>query len=795
MLRSFTSQLSSRSIAFRAFSSGYAQPPAASEPAPSMLKSTVCCKAVASNTTRQFYFSIADRIGALDEVLGEIKKLNVSLSRIESRPSTTKGSYDFYIDFVADDAARVSDCIAAVSPIVREVRVISSGEHDPQDINTAVPWFPRKISDLDSFSDKVLGYGSELDADHPGFTDETYRARRAQITDLAKTYRHGDRLPHIDYTEAETRTWGIVFNKLSTLYKTHACKEAQYVFPLLERNCGYSPDNIPQLEPVSRFLKDCTGWTIRPVMGLLSSRDFLNGLAFRVFHSTQYIRHGSKPLYTPEPDVCHELLGHVPLYADPDFADFSQEIGLASIGASDEDIQKLSTLYWFTVEFGLCQEGNAVKAYGAGLLSSFGELEYCLSSEPQHKPFDPAVVAMTPYPITSYQPTYFVAQSFRDMKEQGRIGQTCHGAGKELEIYEVKAKNAVDSPTPCPYLPMGDLAEKEMASHRLLTLRSLSTDAGNSNWEEPPVLLKARNSLETGLSESASPVKLLKPPPPLRISCVRILEPPLAPPSEKLLSQPPAHSIMHSGDLLSNTPGPVNAVLIRDIPRSRQAAAGHVLSARPRPEIRLFRVPVEQPTGRCKPLLRLDCMKETHKPATRPVCLPKQNAKAREKRRSMRSGTSLAEESRQAARIPLAPVNCVSRRPLVTRIAPPKYTKEALEFRPVSKNTLGFERDFATEGRTEIPIVAKRNEWYKAIVLKQALETDTDVAKSRSGDNMEKERKAGSLEWNQEYEGLMVRVFDKLDQTGYLRARLVGQLEHSRKVALSSLTQSMAKRQ
>ncbi|NP_001092299.1 tyrosine hydroxylase [Tribolium castaneum] len=360
---------------------------------------------------------LREGMNSLSRVLKSIEKHQGAVCHLETRPNQSDNNQ-------LDALVKVEMTRVSLLQLIKSLRQSSSLEHctliGEDNISAKNPWFPRHASDLDNCNHLMTKYEPDLDMNHPGFADKEYRARRKEIAEIAFAYKYGDPIPYIQYTETETKTWGSVFNTVLELMPKHACSEYCRVFKMLQEEDIFTPDRIPQLEEMSNFLKRHTGFSLRPAAGLLTARDFLASLAFRIFQSTQYVRHKNTPYHTPEPDCIHELLGHMPLLADPSFAQFSQEIGLASLGASDAEIEKLSTVYWFTVEFGLCKESGVVKAYGAGLLSAYGELLHALSDKPELRPFEPAVTAVQPYQDQEYQPIYFVAESFDDMKDKFR---------------------------------------------------------------------------------------------------------------------------------------------------------------------------------------------------------------------------------------------------------------------------------------------------------------------------------------------------------------------------------------
>jgi phenylalanine-4-hydroxylase len=252
----------------------------------------------------------------------------------------------------------------------------------------------------------------KLDPDHPGFRDPEYRARRNAIAQIAMTYRTGAPIPEAPYTELEHGVWQTIWKALGPAHRKHAC--AEYL-DCLDR-LAFDIDRIPQLGEVSRKVETISGFRLEPVAGLVEPRVFLESLARGVFLSTQYIRHHSTPLYTPEPDVAHEIIGHAVTLASKRFAELNRLFGEVVARTTDaRELDRLSRVYWFTIEFGVLREDGRVKAYGTGLLSSAGELEEMHKAE--LRPLDVQAAADHIYDPTHYQSVLFCADSFDEMYE------------------------------------------------------------------------------------------------------------------------------------------------------------------------------------------------------------------------------------------------------------------------------------------------------------------------------------------------------------------------------------------
>ncbi|MBM4389849.1 MAG: phenylalanine 4-monooxygenase [Deltaproteobacteria bacterium] len=246
-----------------------------------------------------------------------------------------------------------------------------------------------------------------LDPDHPGFRDAAYRARRDAIAAIALRHRAGGPVEDAPYVEEEHEVWRTVWGALAPLHQERVCREIlelQEVLPL-------GPSGIPQLASLNDRLFASSGFRMEPVAGLVSARTFMQHLGRQVFLSTQYIRHHSRPFYTPEPDVVHELVGHAATLAHPAIAELNRLLGLAASEANEAEMSRLDRVYWYTLEFGLVAENGEPRAFGAGLLSSAGELRD-FATHAQLRPWDLDIMAQTPFDPTRYQDVLFVAPTF-----------------------------------------------------------------------------------------------------------------------------------------------------------------------------------------------------------------------------------------------------------------------------------------------------------------------------------------------------------------------------------------------
>lgn len=257
----------------------------------------------------------------------------------------------------------------------------------------------------------------ELEPGHPGLGDEEYVRRRKELFALCRKHRL-EQLgpPLIDYNTEETRIWREVSPKLDELHLQYASRD----YLQGKRALAITRDVIPQLRHLSDRLRRQTNMHLVPAEGALPYRTFYEYIAQRGFPVTQFLRHGSHPEFTPEPDIIHDCLGHVPHLMNQDYAELLTLIAkAASTTPRGDQVLALKRFSWFSIEFGLMQEGPDTKVFGAGILSSTGEIPYSLfSADVTREPFVTDTVITTDYDPSRMQDHLFIAPSLPFLRRE-----------------------------------------------------------------------------------------------------------------------------------------------------------------------------------------------------------------------------------------------------------------------------------------------------------------------------------------------------------------------------------------
>ncbi|MEU3622121.1 hypothetical protein BS329_34045 [Amycolatopsis coloradensis] len=243
-------------------------------------------------------------------------------------------------------------------------------------------------------------------AGHPAHGDEDYTRRRNRIAFLGAEHVLGTPAPHVDYHEHDDETWRTIQRSLAERHKEYAASDVVEWAAALD----LPTDHVPQLEEVNDRLRRLTGYSLTPAVGFVPIEQFYGVLADEKFYAAQFIRHHSQPFFSPEADVVHELIGHSPALGNAKVAELYRLTGEAVRRVeSPRTIEVISRVFWFTLEYGVVEQDGRPRAYGAGLLSSFGELENFRKAD--IRPLDLTGMVTTEYDITAYQQVLFAARS------------------------------------------------------------------------------------------------------------------------------------------------------------------------------------------------------------------------------------------------------------------------------------------------------------------------------------------------------------------------------------------------
>ena len=256
--------------------------------------------------------------------------------------------------------------------------------------------------------------------------------------------------PWEGYTPTDHQVWATLFRRQREVLVGRACD----AFLQAQDAMGMTPDAIPKFTDLNEALRAATGWELVGVEGLLPELVFFDHLANRRFPVTWWIRKPEQMDYLSEPDLFHDLFGHVPLLMDPVFADYLQCFGHGGVkahGIGEDALMLLSRLYWYTVEFGLIRQPDGLRIYGSGIVSSKGESIHCLESNaPNRLGFDLERIMRTRYRIDTYQKTYFVIDSFEQLM-----------AATEPDFAPIYERLAKDES-----IPAGSVLEGDAVMHR-----------------------------------------------------------------------------------------------------------------------------------------------------------------------------------------------------------------------------------------------------------------------------------------------------------------------------------------